>query len=175
MKKMMKKQGIDLKLLPIGITYVTDWFKNLYLKSVIDKWYRASKHKLNVVVFGKTGVGKSTLLNSLFEQEIFETGEMEATTKEIYKSTHSINNVPIVFYDVPGLFDDENNDDIYLEKIEQIMPKWTLYYFVGMHRIYDLDEKILNYWKYSKVLLMKQSGTKQSLLIHLPIRLKNRN
>jgi len=95
--------------------FATNWF----IKNAIDKWYCSGKRDLNVMVFGKTGIGKSTLLNSLFQQpDLFKTGDLDTTTIEIEKITCLINGVPINFYDTPGLLDDKNNDKVYFEKIK---------------------------------------------------------
>ena len=41
--------------------------------------------KLNIIVVGKSGVGKSTLINSLFRDKIAETGLGRPITTEIRK------------------------------------------------------------------------------------------
>jgi len=55
----------------------------------------------NVLVIGKTGVGKSTLINSVFRQRLAETGVGRPVTHGIRQYTKP--NCPIAVYDTPGL------------------------------------------------------------------------
>lgn len=57
--------------------------------------------KLNLLVIGKTGVGKSTLLNSLFGENLALTGEGEPITQKIHKFEPE--GFPISIYDTPGM------------------------------------------------------------------------
>lgn len=56
--------------------------------------------RLNIVVIGKSGVGKSTLINSLFRGNFAETGLGRPVTKEVKKIEK--NGYPLVIYDTPG-------------------------------------------------------------------------
>lgn len=55
----------------------------------------------NIIVAGKTGSGKSTLINALFREKIAETGVGAPVTQHIEKITKE--GMPIVLYDTKGL------------------------------------------------------------------------
>ena len=56
---------------------------------------------LNVVVIGKTGVGKSTLVNSVFGENVAEVGLGRPVTQSIRKLEKE--GTPLAIYDTPGL------------------------------------------------------------------------
>lgn len=56
---------------------------------------------LNVVVIGKTGVGKSTLINSVFGENVAEVGLGRPVTQSIRKLEKE--GIPLAIYDTPGL------------------------------------------------------------------------
>lgn len=62
---------------------------------------------LNVMVLGKTGVGKSTLINNMFSAHLAETGVGKPVTKEIQKFEKP--GLPLAIYDTPGLELDGSN------------------------------------------------------------------
>lgn len=55
---------------------------------------------LNVIVAGKTGVGKSTLINSVFKEKLAETGMGKPVTTHMRKITKK--GVPLAIYDTRG-------------------------------------------------------------------------
>lgn len=61
----------------------------------------ATVGQCNVLVIGKTGVGKSTLINAVFRDRLAETGVGKPITQGIRQYTKQ--NYPITVYDTPGL------------------------------------------------------------------------
>ena len=57
--------------------------------------------KVNILVVGKTGVGKSTLINNIFREELAETGIGRPVTQHLKKISKE--GLPINLYDTKGL------------------------------------------------------------------------
>ena len=57
-------------------------------------------NKLNIIVVGKSGVGKSTLINSVFREDLADTGIGRPVTQSIRRIEKK--NFPLVIYDTPG-------------------------------------------------------------------------
>lgn len=55
---------------------------------------------LNIIVAGKTGVGKSTLINAIFREKLAETGMGKPVTDHMRKLTKK--NIPLAIYDTRG-------------------------------------------------------------------------
>jgi len=58
-------------------------------------------HTANLMVVGKTGVGKSTLINSVFREDLADTGIGTPVTQHLRKITKA--GVPLTVYDTKGL------------------------------------------------------------------------
>src|SRR5712671_3121247 len=70
------------------------------VKKALDEALRERGH-VNVLVAGRTGVGKSTLVNAVFQGEVATTGQgrpVTANTREIVKE-----GVPLSIFDTRGL------------------------------------------------------------------------
>lgn len=76
---------------------------------------------VNVLVVGKTGVGKSTLINAIFREKLATTGIGKPVTKSVMRITKE--NIPIVLYDTKGLELDKNESEIIAEVREFLKKK----------------------------------------------------
>lgn len=74
----------------------------------IDK-QKKELSKFNVMILGKSGVGKSTLINNLFSERVADTGIGKPVTKHI-KGLSSSKDSPLVIYDTPGIEIAGDND-----------------------------------------------------------------
>lgn len=119
----------------------------------IDAFQKQVKElkKLNIVVVGKSGVGKSTLINSLFRDNFAKTGLGRPVTSEIRKIEKK--DYPLVIYDTPGfeLSHDQQakikqgiiklvNDGIASQDINQAIHCIWYCINVGANRTFDESE-----------------------------------
>ncbi len=77
---------------------------DLDLASVIDDQFREALKKrgrLNLLVAGRSGVGKSTLINAVFQGNLAETGQGRPITRDI--KAYSKEGIPLTLFDSRGL------------------------------------------------------------------------
>lgn len=70
-----------------------------FFKDIEDEEKRM--HTANLMVVGKTGVGKSTLINSVFRENIADTGIGTPVTQHLQRITK--NGIPLAIYDTKGI------------------------------------------------------------------------
>ncbi len=105
-------------------------------KEEIKKWLR-SGISLEFLVTGKTGAGKSSLLNFLLGTKIFKEGENrnEACTTEVHFEDSEKNGIKIRAWDSPGL-QDGTSDDRYLKDMKEKCTKIDLMmYCISMEEL----------------------------------------
>lgn len=71
---------------------------------------------LNIIVAGKTGVGKSTLINSVFKEKLADTGMGKPVTSHMRKITKK--DVPLAIYDTRGF---ELGKEVQTEVKQEVM------------------------------------------------------
>ena len=82
---------------------------------------------LNVGIFGRPNVGKSSLLNSLLEEEKAIVTDIEGTTRDIVEGTINLNGIILNIIDTAGIRKTDNVvEKIGVEKSKNIMEKCDL-------------------------------------------------
>ena len=87
---------------------------NQCIEAIADKI--KNLNTLNIIVAGKTGVGKSTLINSIFREQLAETGIGKPVTDHMRRLSKE--NVPLAIYDTKGF---ELGKDAQTEVKDEIM------------------------------------------------------
>lgn len=82
---------------------------------------------INVGIFGRPNVGKSSLLNNLLEEEKAIVTDIEGTTRDIVEGTINLNGVILNIIDTAGIRETDNLvEQIGVEKSKNIMGKCDL-------------------------------------------------
>ena len=91
-----------------GAMDLTNYEKSLLNKNIVtfnQQLFRLKEKKLRIGVFGKAGVGKSSILNSILNENFFNTGILNGSTRKIkikeWNSNQFISN-KIDLVDTPG-------------------------------------------------------------------------
>ena len=92
----------------------TDKIVEECLNAIRDKI--ANLATLNIIVAGKTGVGKSTLINSVFREDIADTGVGRPVTEHMRRITKK--GFPLTMYDTKGF---ELNEDVQRQVKGEVM------------------------------------------------------
>jgi GTP-binding protein EngB required for normal cell division len=99
--------------------------------TLIETLQISRDRKFVFLLVGRTGVGKSSTINSLMGAEVAKTGKYDPTTMGVQEYNNEINGVEFTVIDTPGLCDDlpeKGNDEKYIEliqsKVHQVDCMW---------------------------------------------------
>lgn len=100
---------------------MTSKYSNPDLKTTFTSWLsRDGQQQLSILLTGKTGVGKSRLVNALVGKRVALEGQQKkpctATVNE-YRTV--VNDTEILVWDSPGLQDGKCNEQLYLEDMRE--------------------------------------------------------
>ena len=90
-----------------------------FIEKAMDEWWRKS-NQVNILITGKTGTGKSSLVNAILGKNIAVVGKsLDPETMDVTSFTTTIEGIEVQVWDSPGLQDGLNNEVAYLEDIEK--------------------------------------------------------
>ena len=117
------------------------------LRQVLTDAKVGDSKDIQIIILGKTGHGKSALINSIIEKEIAAEGaHMERTTDAVrlYQCSDVIPGVNVTIIDTPGLQDIRQQEQLYIKEMQSKCQEVTLIlYCMKMtdHRLTN-DDKV---------------------------------
>jgi predicted GTPase/tetrahydromethanopterin S-methyltransferase subunit G len=104
------------------------------LVKLMKKLHEGQNNKFVLMLAGRTGVGKSSTINSLLGTKIAKVSRFEPATMRVHYYESSLNNIRFDLVDTPGLCDDleeVGNDEAYLSMIRNKVPQIDVMLFVS--------------------------------------------
>lgn len=95
-------------------------------EQINNKLSEIINYEPRIGVFGKTGVGKSSLCNALFGTDICEISDVEACTRDIQEVMLNMGNNGIKLIDVPGVGESTMRDEEYGKLYSKLLPELDL-------------------------------------------------
>ena len=87
----------------------------------------ANQTELRILVTGKTGEGKSTLVNGILGEVVATEGaDSIRCTAKVEGFTRKIQDVPVTVFDSPGLQDNTANEEVYLREMRLTCQRLSL-------------------------------------------------
>ena len=84
---------------------------------ILTKWIEKSK-SISILIAGKTGTGKSTLINAILGKSVAKVGKtLKPETRKVRMYRQTVDDVEIKLYDSPGLQDGTANEEQYIAEI----------------------------------------------------------
>lgn len=113
------------------------------------------QHKLTELIhysptiglMGKTGVGKSSLCNALFQSALCPVSAVSGCTRSAHRYTLSLSGRDITFIDFPGVGESRNYDKEYQQLYHEMLPEldFILWILKADDRAWSADEAFYQY------------------------------
>ena len=132
---------------------------------------KAVKRPLTFLEVGRTGVGKSSTINTLIGRDVAEVGHLTATTMEVKTYNLAINDIKIQLIDTPGLCDDleeKGNDLVYIDRIKKGVPNQEIDLVLFFSSLMADERSVLRDEKRAIEIISKAFGEKiwkQSVIV----------
>ncbi|CAM7408739.1 hypothetical protein A9F08_20120 [Klebsiella pneumoniae] len=122
-------------------------------KLILVRLRSLTQYEPVIGIMGKTGSGKSSLCNALFQGEVTPVSNVEACTRDVLRFRLSSGSHSLLLVDLPGVGESKERDEEYTTLYRRILPELDLVLWVikADDRALSVDEHF-----YRKVMLAYQ-------------------
>ncbi|ETS33405.1 hypothetical protein BB987_19970 [Photorhabdus temperata] len=120
---------------------------------ILEHLQKVTQYEPVIGIMGKTGAGKSSLCNALFQGEVTPVSNVEPCTRDVLRFRLKSGTHSLMIVDLPGVGESEQRDDEYTALYRRILPELDLVLWVikADDRALSVDEHF-----YRKVMLAYQ-------------------
>ncbi|WP_410734172.1 GTPase family protein [Citrobacter portucalensis] len=125
---------------------ILDVFPQSLRESLVNKISDAIDYEPVIGVMGKTGAGKSSVCNALFQGEVCAVSDVEACTREAQELRIHFGRRSLKIIDIPGVGENALRDKEYAALYRTLLPSLDLILWVikGDDRAFSADEHFYN-------------------------------
>ncbi|WP_407363830.1 GTPase family protein [Enterobacter asburiae] len=112
-------------------------------KHILDHIQKLTHYEPVIGIMGKTGAGKSSLCNALFQGEVTSVSDVNACTREVLRLRLSRGDHSLILVDLPGVGESEQRDKEYKSLYRNVLPELDLILWVikADDRAFSVDER----------------------------------
>ncbi|WP_154955535.1 GTPase family protein [Klebsiella grimontii] len=124
--------------------------------NIIERLRNLTHYEPVIGIMGKTGVGKSSLCNALFQGKVTPVSDIDACTREVLRLRLRSGDHSLILVDLPGVGESEQRDTEYESLYRRILPELDLILWVikADDRAFSVDERF-----YKRVMTEHQQKT----------------
>ncbi|VYU45479.1 hypothetical protein [Metakosakonia massiliensis] len=99
-------------------------------RHILDHVQKLTHYEPVIGIMGKTGAGKSSLCNALFQGEVTPISDVHACTRDVLRLRLSSGDHSLILIDLPGVGESEQRDKEYESLYRNILPELDLILWV---------------------------------------------